>query len=698
MFFKLTTAFLTLGLLIGCARENERAGAPIRVTLKGSSDCLSEFGARLTDYANERLSSVQITQTWDCAAQAITDFQRLTVPDIPGGSYSPQGLRHFLQRYFLKGRPIDDALLQSVMDLKRVLVSGSSQRITRGELERMKALLAELRDISLDLKGVAGVIFMKRLVSSDSDTERAAVLLENAGRRLGRWIEANQQAYSYSQLTTLLEGLRGYNGQDDDGRVLGQIENAMKVLPAVKSVLVAGSDHGVSAQEWERTLVASTRGYSAFLTTYYSFDDLNTALLRRGLPQTFSRLADLLEGGVRARQNKKITAAEIGAVFEALEQVGWTAEGVKPGAMMAMWSWFTQRTLHGTSQAGAIGLAQIERLRKFSGDWDHLLDYSEGKKVAHTPEVLRFENTLKASPPISWDEENRMFFPRREAGEIWTPERKRHMVWPFVILDLLRKAYGNNQSQIMDESQVEVAVAEVLPLLQGFGWLLETEVSIGKRLVREANLFTQAADGDGLLSMGEAVRYLAFAASAYRSAELWLQRSLPVCGDKQAANCVRQLGFQDPFVLAALPRLQSQIDSPKYLMNYMRQAEETVLDAPPTDTYRVTDLTMVMVLFQFVEGFIQRYDSDQTESITLPEAENAFLVYQNILGDLLAPTGLPPEEVEVFFTFMMKYGDTPYTMFGGPIAYNHWKWHRKHWVFTADRRILMSILNQLSKF
>jgi hypothetical protein len=64
---------------------------------------------------------------------------------------------------------------------------------------------------------------------------------------------------------------------------------------------------------------------------------------------------------------------------------------------------------------------------------------------------------------------------------------------------------------------------------------------------------------------------------------------------------------------------------------------------------------------------------------------------------LLSPVGMPQDEVQPFYTFMMKFGDTPFTMWGGPIAFNYWKWHKNEWAFEADRTTLMSILNQLSK-
>lgn len=84
------------------------------------------------------------------------------------------------------------------------------------------------------------------------------------------------------------------------------------------------------------------------------------------------------------------------------------------------------------------------------------------------------------------------------------------------------------------------------------------------------------------------------------------------------------------------------------------------------------------------------------QTIELPEATEA---YRN-MGYALAialKNGLPPDDVLAFFTFMMKYGDTPFSMFGGKSA---------SIIGDGIERIGVSplighaheILNQLSKF
>jgi hypothetical protein len=192
---------------------------------------------------------------------------------------------------------------------------------------------------------------------------------------------------------------------------------------------------------------------------------------------------------------------------------------------------------------------------------------------------------------------------------------------------------------------------------------------------------------------------LAFVASGLRTSEVWLEDVAGLCPDL-LADCVRRAAVRpDSKSLDPFPHLKQRVTSQpvEEFVKYMRQAEETILNHSVSGTYGKGDMLQVLQLFQYVETFLRIYDADFNETIELPEASEAYRKYGPTLSRLLSKNGLPPDDVLAFFTFMMKYGDTPFSMFGGQIRFNHWRWHRKDWSFSADRATLMSILNQLSK-
>jgi hypothetical protein len=235
---------------------------------------------------------------------------------------------------------------------------------------------------------------------------------------------------------------------------------------------------------------------------------------------------------------------------------------------------------------------------------------------------------------------------------------------------------------------------EVLPLLQNFGWMQTTKVSIGRRILREADLFTLASNGDGLLDLNEATRYLAFVVASYRSAQVWLETAKSACPHNEA-DCVRaQAANPASSILSHMPRLQRAMTTwqPGVFQNYMKNAEQTILGAPEAVKFTTGDLLQTYQLFEYVEVFLELYDRDHSETIDLEEATAAYKVYGPTLGKLLPTSDLG------FFTFMFKYGDTPFTMYGGTVEFNKWQWHPERWSFAADRTILMNILSTLSSF
>jgi hypothetical protein len=343
--------------------------------------------------------------------------------------------------------------------------------------------------------------------------------------------------------------------------------------------------------------------------------------------------------------------------------------------------------------------AHLQALRTVLSDWQMLRKAVTGAGPYSGAVGERFKNMINASAPHEWDARGRMAFPLSPA-KTWTEDGLLHMVWPFVVMSWLKDAYVPDGRPEVGDEIMEAAGLEILTTMRKFGWLTETKDTIGKKLLRESDLFTLASNGNGTIDLFEATRYLAFIASSYRAAVIWLGEAETVCGGR-ASECARRVGGDlSRDILSSMPRLQNwlrQKDSDPRFVAYMKSGEETILEKVTEGEFKTADVLQVWMLFQYVETFLQRYDGDFTDTVSLPEATPAFQVYGPILGKMLSGVGLPPEELFGFFTFMMKYGDTPFTMFGGQVLYNHWKWHRNDWAFQSERTHLMGILNQLSK-
>lgn len=700
MFSKLLLLSLTL-FLFSCAREETPSNPAIDVKLKGSGECLSKFGENVKKFFDGRMTRPEVIDFWDCNAQAVSDYQRLTAGDLQGGaSYTPQALRRFLYRYFFKTRPLSDTLLASLMELKRVFLSGSVGEITREEIQRLQSLVVELKLLSLEVHPHVLVLFGDKK-ASDTEVDLAARSVERAALRIGRWLDVRQEPYTIAQLKTFVVELRGWLSDepgDSAGKTLKTIDQVLIVLPELKKILVSGDPNRIEGANWIPLLKSLGHGFHLYLDFKHTFqENMNAGFIRQTMPDALEQIALIFEQAVRRRGGRGLPMADFKNLFAKVEKSEILPKEFTAEATYGGFSWFINRTLGGGVGLGFLNHGHVQKLRHHKSIWINLLARVNGEDYLQTPEILEFDEVLSRSQPMHWDIEGRLI-QSRQLPTTWTQDNRRRMVWPFAILNWLREAYIADDDS-MSEEQISAAVAEILPMFQKFGWMSDTKLTVGKRVLREADLFTEASNGNFELDLSEAVRYLAFVASGMRTAEIWLKEADRKCGGREA-TCVRQIATDlDSEAMIALPHLRAFMlkQDPAFFINYMKKSEETVLGKVTVGDLSTKNILQALQLFQYVETFLRIYDQNSSETIDLGDAVPAFDKYGPTLAKLLRATKMPPEEILAFFTFMMKYGDTPFSMFGGQILFNHWKWHRNDWAFEAERATLMGILNQLSK-
>ncbi len=686
--------------LVMCARESAPSHSPINVQLKSDGRCLAEFGSNLKRFFNGQMTRPQVIEFWDCTAQAVNDYQRLTSGDAAGGKYTPQALRRFLYRYFFKTRPLSDTLLASLMEVKRVFLSGSVGEITREELQRLQALMVELKLLSLEIHPHVLVLFGEQR-ASDTEVDLAARSLERATQRIGRWLDVRQEPYSFHQLQTFVVELKNWIGREEGDaarQTIETIEQVLVLLPPAKKLLLSGDGARIEGTSWIVLMKALGHGFHIYLDFKHTFQDhMNAGFIRRTMPEALEETALVLEQAIRRRGGKGLPMSEWRELFEKVEQSKLMPPEFTADATYGAFQWLIVRALGRGAGTEFINQGHVRRLRHHRTVWHEVLARVNGEEFRQIPEIVRFDEILARSAPMQWDSEGRLEHVR-QGPATWTQENRRRMVWPFVFINWLRDAYLKD-GPVMSEEQISQAVNELLPMFQRFGWMQDTKLTVGKRVLREADLFTEASNGDFSLDMAEAVRYLAFVASGLRTAEIWLAEADQKCGSRDAI-CVREIAtLADSRAMEALPQLRAAIlkQGPANFINYMKKSEETVLGQVTVGPMSTKGILQTFQLFQYVETFLRIYDSDQSQKINLPEAVPAFDRYGPTLAKLLNAGQTPKDEILAFFTFMMKYGDTPFSMFGGQVLYNHWKWHRNDWAFEAERGTLMGILNQLSK-
>lgn len=691
MFFKSILIFaFTIVSLLGCAGEQDASSQPIQPKIKNTGVCLTQFSAKFHAFVDGQMSAKEVAEFWDCAGDAVREYRKLTSGEHKQDTYSPEAMARFFREYL--SLTLDNDLVGSLMEIKRVILAGDSRSLTWAELDLLLEFLNELKAFSLEIRPHTRVLFGERVGVSPVQVDQASYALTKALDRIGIWLRRQNQRYTFNDFRQLVHRLRiSMNQGSSQAIALEKIERGITVIKPGKELLMQGSPEYIDGSEWYEFTRLVGLGFKSYLNYQYAFvPGVNQALASEYLPRSLNSTNDLFNFAINRRASRQIPLSELAVIVNRAEEAGWLPTGVTAQATNGFIAWFTKRLLNLGQPTDHLGWSQLALLKSQTDLWMSLLSDPQGS--------VSFNEIVSASVPLDWDGQGRMVFDRRGAKS-WTSKSRRQLVWSYVVLNWMREAYFG-EKQNLNHSDVTMVAEEVLPVFKAFGLFKNTEVSIGKRLLRESDVFTHASNGNLEMNMPEAVRYLSFVASAYGSAKVWIDFAQTHCPTLQA-NCVRSQALREGSpVFNSMPQLQKDIQSksPEWFIAYMTRAEETILKRVQLEPYNKTDLMQVWMIFQYVETFLRRYDTNLDQIIVVDEGLTAYRVYGPTLMNLLASTGIPQDEILAFFTFMMRYGDTPFTMLGGQILFNHWKWHQNEWAFNADRAILMSILNQLSKF
>lgn len=705
MFTKLLFALL-LVLLAGCSNEGEKYGEGIQVESKvGATSCLTHFADHMTAYFDGRLAEKEIRSFWDCTAGAVDEFAKITTGSA-GGEYTPEGLWSFLHKYFLVNQVVDSKLLRSVMEAKRVIVGGSTERVTKAELELLIGFLNEMKAVSVELNPHIRIITQTEARATDEQLAAANSSIERALLRLSGWMTRRNQDYSFVQLREFFDGLARNSSTPE---TLLRWRDGVPILAQAKAIAVGLPKESVAASQWQAFFLSAGTGYGLLLNWRYGFQqDLFGAFPRPLMRDTLDRFADVLEQGVMARQrlNSSIGLVEFDALFSLLEEQRLLGT-IKATSLSSGLRWVVARLLSRTDVTRlpvnqGIEMRHVKVLRDILNDWDDVSLFADrwpGGKPSQ-PRVREFAALLDSSWPLLVDAEGRVQFSSGGASALYDPKSLHVLAWQFMVVSWLRDAFVPAGSIEMEIQQMEIAVKEVLPLIQSFGYLSETGLDVYKRLQKEADLFMPSSDGNLTIGIEEGTNFLSFLVSSYKAGEFWNSQVGVSCGQPADPHCFRDALFKSrDRTLESMPGLK-QMFATKGLsdwQDFSKLVETTVMKGPAVKPWVTGDRVLFFMLLHYLESFVQRYDSDASGLISELESMFAFNVFQENLERLFSPLGMPSEDVKPFFTFLLKNGETYFNRYGGQIEFIHWKLHPEEWKYDSNRYTLVNILYELSK-
>jgi hypothetical protein len=196
---------------------------------------------------------------------------------------------------------------------------------------------------------------------------------------------------------------------------------------------------------------------------------------------------------------------------------------------------------------------------------------------------------------------------------------------------------------------------------------------------RELDTFTNSSNGDGFMSLNEAVTYLSFDFSDLHKSTRIHDDIASRCpsvpgGDKYGRaliepTCYRQVLFGNAAeyfapIIAGVDFLTSLKGADKAQYEYLLEVAARKVGYQEYTWMNSDDTEGFVGIMQYIESMMARYDTNRDGTIDWKESALAFPVVKNALQQYAASTGtnLSDGLADVVFTYMLDKGKIPDTM------------------------------------
>jgi hypothetical protein len=338
-----------LGLLAGCGLklgESAPSQNPIRFSGKGYS-CIGQIPLHIEKFAADQLNEQQVSEFMQCLQKAFTTFGDLT-RGADTERYTPDEIRRFLQTYFFKERPITQQLAHEFMVLKQVLIGGSTEFITRKELEDFVVLIEDLRKEAVRLRPHVRYL-NPRLIDEQMQQSNARLrteFKEDLGRHLAEANDALKVSirmisdrlrrggheYGFNNMETLIAEFRRFVRWDETFVDAHPEKNWSTFLKTFKRTTVSPIENEVIlTNEWSPMLMGLSRWYLAYIQ--YTAGIKDQQLFHGSGLQNTMHLAEeiftLAEDALKVQKNQTLTIKQFKSMVSAVQGLRWVSVKIR---------------------------------------------------------------------------------------------------------------------------------------------------------------------------------------------------------------------------------------------------------------------------------------------------------------------------------------------------------------------------------
>lgn len=320
------------GTVVGCGlHTGEDPPKPRAAAYKGTGfNCVGRIPEHLHKYVRDELSVHEISEFTRCLQNAFTSFAQFT-RGRDRAKYRPQEIRAFLHKYFFVERRISDGLMREVMVIKRAVLGGEADWVTRAELATAVEILEDVRREAVRMKPFLRYLNPYLAVQQDPETlgENLAGASRAFEQSLGVFVSRLNKSssdYPFANMAALIRESRKFVKWEEHFKDAGLVEDWIKFFKAYKNLILrSGNPDAVGASEWAPALTSAAEWYM----TYVQFEvgvkgrPLTRGLGLQNIIHTMSKVFGLLDQILIGKPDLALEFAQFDDLLEAASRLNW---------------------------------------------------------------------------------------------------------------------------------------------------------------------------------------------------------------------------------------------------------------------------------------------------------------------------------------------------------------------------------------
>lgn len=734
---------LTLALLLSsCSLKlNEDPVKPQSLMVTSAQQgCLANSGKTISKFFDGKISENELDSFWNCLTHSFQMFA-----DNTRGSeldyYAPEELAGFMSKYFLDGKPVPAPLLKQAMNLKKGVMGGTADRITRIELKNTVRLIQVFHVQSMKIRPYLPLGYesiLKRNLT-DEELETATSAFQNSMVEIGKGLEGSIGTYSLDDFHLLMKELKSYLYPNATEKTwIDSTLNMAAVIGPAKSIFIAPPATQISQTDWPQFFYLVPRYFTLYLKVIYYYQTPRDYQYGAGLnilDKVFNEGMDLVSRALENHPNGKVDKEEITAFINSLDKVDLLPDDVARIKKIAQLittkvfpdpdsremqiskanlksfrdavTYYTEG-LHGLESIFRRELGENNYLLK-STKREDLLAYSVADFLKGT--VFQSEISKNAVENVrSSVRDIKVNFPNN-SNIVFVPYKKDLNQYSYfhlakihlfrTINQVLLRSYGGNGS--ISQKQTAALISDLDPIFDLFKFKSEDLVKSLPARFFEASLFLPASDGSQSMKMNEAVEFESLLISTFdRSAKIH-QFIAAKCPKKKDANgdpliepdCFRrQFSLQIKRYWDFVPGLATYVESLSSAnqIALFEQMDSFLRKGRTNSFYTKGDTKSFVLMPYYIELLFDRFDANNDGVLDEQEAKTAYPVFEPFISVKADEKGQTGEDAHYkIFTFILSHHYIPQSIWESAV-YLAWS---KDGKFTANRGDIVTIFATL---